>query len=358
MCGFRFPISSSSRKGVERHLKTAQHLGQVRQGKSLLAILAVVAGQTCAQVALILRVHAKTVAPWGREFCCEGIKGAPRNKPPGRPPQLTPTQNAARVTLLDAGPVQAGFRGAGWRSPLVQHRMYERFGAYDNVFSIAQVRKNLGVRYPKAACVSEHLDEQTRQAWRPTPWPQRLRRAQAQKALRLFGDAARFPQWGTLTYPWARRGQQPIVKTSGTRKGDTVLGLLDSFTGCFLYQGQEGRLNSAASMAFLTRVLERTTQPIILVQEGATYHPSAETTACFAQHTTRLQVVQLPTSSPDYNPIAKLWKKIKQQETPLHSFPTFAALTERVEQALLTFTNTPEDILTLCSLPTAWAQAA
>jgi hypothetical protein len=49
---------------------------------------------------------------------------------------------------------------------------------------------------------------------------------------------------------------------------------------------------------------------------------------------------------------------MKQQETHLHYFPTFEALTEKVEQALLTFANIPEAILTLCSLPTELAQAA
>jgi len=47
----------------------------------------------------------------------------------------------------------------------------------------------------------------------------------------------------------------------------------------------------------------------------------------------------------------KLWKKSKQQATHLHYFPTFEALTEQVEQALLKFANIPEAILALCSLP-------
>ena len=59
--------------------------------------------------------------------------------------------------------------------------------------------------------------------------------------------------------------------------------------------------------------------------------------------------VQLPTYSPDYNPIEKLWKKIKQQETHLHYFPTFEALTDKVEQALLKFANIPEEILALAA---------
>jgi len=358
MCCIRFTIAASYRKEVERHRKTAQHLGHLRQVKYLLAILAVMDGQSCAQVALVLRVHEKTVATWVGVFCCYGVQGAPRPKPTGRPPKLTPTQQEALATLIDEGPGKAGFSGACWRSPMIQQLIYDRFGVFYNVFYIAQLLKNLGFSFQKAAFVSDHLNEEKRKAWRVTTWLQILRVAYAKKALLLFGDEASFPQWGTLTYTWARRGQQPKVKTSGKRKGYKVFGLIEYFTGRFFYQGQDARLNSTAYIAFLRRVLEQTTQPILLIQDGARYHTSAETKAFFAQQTDRLQVFQLPTYSPDYNPIEKLWKKIKQQETHLHYFPTFEALTEKVEQALLKFANIPEEILALCSLPIELAQAA
>jgi len=47
------------------------------------------------------------------------------------------------------------------------------------------------------------------------------------------------------------------------------------------------------------------------------------------------------------NPIEKLWKKIKEQETPLHYFPTFESLKEKVEPALVKFANAPKEILAL-----------
>jgi transposase len=103
MCSVRFVISTYYRKEVERQLKTAQQLGHLRQVKYLLAILAVVDGQSFAQIALILRVHEKTVAAWVRVFCCYGITGAPRQKSRGRPPTLTPTQKAALATLIERG---------------------------------------------------------------------------------------------------------------------------------------------------------------------------------------------------------------------------------------------------------------
>jgi hypothetical protein len=201
--------------------------------------------------------------------------------------------------------------------------------------------------------VSDHLHAQKRQEWRTTTWPQILRLAKERQALRLFGDEAACPPWGTLTYTWARRGQQPQVKTSGKRTGYKVFGVIESFTGRLFFQGQEGRLNSATSLALLKSVLADTLPPSILIQDGAQYHTSAETTAFFAQQAARLQVFQLPTYAPDDHPSEKLWKKINQQDTPLHSFPTVEALTDKVEQALRKFATIAEEILALCSLPTA-----
>lgn len=111
-------------------------------------------------------------------------------------------------------------------------------------------------------------------------------------------------------------------------------------------------------MAFLTRVLAPTTQPIRLMQDGARYHTSAVMQRFFARHRARLTVFPLPSDAPDDNPIEKLWKNVKKEGTHLPYFPTVAALTDKVEHALLKFANTPEEILSLCSLPTELTQAA
>jgi transposase len=358
MYSVRFSLTPQARQAVERHLKTAQQRGHLRQVKSLLAILAVGDGRSFAAVAVILRVHEKTVAAWIGRCCCAGLSGTPRHKPTARPPQLTPTQKAALATLIDEGPVQAGLSGAGWRSPMVQPLLYDRCGVFYNVFYMAQWLTHRGLSYQKAAFVSDPLDAGTRHAWCTTPWPQMLRLATEPKALLLVGDAAAFPQWGTRSYTWARRGPQPLVKTSGKRKGYHGFGLIDDCTGRFLDQGQEGRLNSEAYSAFLTRVLDQVTPPIMLLHDGARYHTSVAMQRFFAQHTERLTVFQWPSDAPDYHPIEKLWKNVTTAGTHFQYFPTFAALTENVEHALLPFANTPAEILALCRLPSELAQAA
>jgi transposase len=355
---FRFSISTRYRKDLEQQLRTAHQLGHLRRVKYLLAILAVMDNQSYEQVAGVLKLNLKTVAEWVRLFLCYGPKGAPRRTSPGRPPKLTKTQKEELARLIEAGPSAAGYSAGAWRTPLVQQLILDRFKVLYNVFYLAQLLTDLGFSWQKAKFVSDHLDEAKRQQWRAQTWPHILREARRRRALLLFGDEASFPQWGTLSYTWARRGVQPVVKTSGKRKGYKVFGLIDYFTGRFFHQGHDGRLNSASYTAFLSGVLEQTQQPIILIQDGAKYHTSAETTAFFEQHATRLEVCQLPTYSPDYNPIEKLWKKIKEAETHLHYFPTFAALTEKVEQALVKFGNAPQEILALCGLPAELALAA
>ena len=67
----------------------------------------------------------------------------------------------------------------------------------------------------------------------------------------------------------------------------------------------------------------------------------------FAAHTNRLTMFQLPTYSPDFNPIEFLWKKVKKQATHLRYFPDFDQLVEKVESALLHFASTPKEITAL-----------
>jgi len=269
LCAFRLTVSRRSRPALARQLHTAQQFGQLPDVQCLLALLAITAGQRCEPVALTRRITPQTVPQWVRRFRVAGLKGLRRKKPTGRPPQLTKTPKHPLADLLDEGPVQAGFASACWRSPMMQPLIHERVGGYSNVFYIAQWLKHLGCSDQKATVVADHLNDEKRQEWCHTTWPQILTMATATSALLLFGDEASFPPWGTLSSTWARRGHQPVVTTSGTRTGDQVVGWSDDFPGRFFSQGHQGRLNSESYSAFLTRVLEPTTQHIMLSQEGA-----------------------------------------------------------------------------------------
>jgi transposase len=186
--------------------------------------------------------------------------------------------------------------------------------------------------------------------WGIEEWPRILRKTRQRKALLLFGDEASFPQWGSLGYTWARRGQQPLVKTSGKRKGYKVFGLIDYFSGRFFHQAIEGRFNSENYQAFLREVLRQTRKHLFLIQDGARYHTSKATRQFFEAHRRRLTVCQLPSYPPDYNPIEYLWKKIKALATHDKYFAKFEHLVSSVDKALVFFAERCQDVLNLFGL--------
>ena len=353
MLHFRLTISPDLRQALQRKLTAAEKQGDLRLVKWILALFAVAQAQDRAQAATILQLSHAQVERYVYQFMVYGLPGVRFKKPGGRPAKLTATQKAELQECLKAGPHACGFSGGCWRTPMIQALIQTRFGVTYNVFYLAEFLHHLGFSYQKAQFVAGHLDEVARQHWCRRTWPELVRRARANQALLLFGDEASFPQWGSLSYTWAPVGEQPVVKTSGQRKGWKVFGLLDYFRGRLFHQGTQGQLNSASYTAFLQQVLEQTTAPIYLIQDGARYHTSKATHAFFAAHADRLTVAQLPSYSPDYNPIEKLWKQVKQEDTHLVYFPTFEALRDKVETALLKFARRAEDILSLCGLPTA-----
>jgi transposase len=284
---------------------------------------------------------------WLTAFLVEGVAGLQVQWKGGRPPKLTPTQRQRLAAIVKAGPEAAGFPTGCWHALLIQQVVWREFGVTYNVQYLADLLKNLGFSFQKARFVSDHLDAVARAAWLATAWPTWRARAEAAGGLLLFGDEASFAQWGSLGYTWAPIGQQPVVKTTGKRKAYKVFGLIEFFSGGLFYQGITGKFNAQSYQAFLAWVLEQTTAPLFLIQDGAKYHHAAALQPFWAAHRTRLFTTRLPSYSPDYNPIEFLWRAAKRQATHNRYFPEFDALITSVEDALAFFASHPERVKAL-----------
>jgi len=347
---FRIRLENQTRKGLEIMLEQSEKLGDLKTAKRIMAIFAVNEEYTYSEISLILKVTEEAIRLWVKKFLTEGLNGLKTKIIPGRKSKLTKSQKKELSQIIEEGPHKAGFHAGCWRSPMVQTIIFERFGIFYSVHYISQLLKNMGFSYQKAKFISDHIDPEERTKWLEIKWPEIVKLAEKKNAQIMFGDESSFPQWGSLSYTWARKGKQPVVKTSGIRKSYKVFGLIDYFTGRFYCKGHEGRLNSETYAAFLKDVLSKTRKHIILIQDGAPYHKSKLMKDFFEKHQRRLTVYRLPSYSPDYNPIEMLWKKIKEKEIHLHYFPTFEDLKNKVNDALLRFKNLNKEVLSLFGL--------
>src|SRR5437868_9328685 len=172
---------------------------------------------------------------WQKAFVLHGLDSLVYHHGGGRQPKLTPKQKKRLVELIEAGPLVVGCETACWNSVLLRVLIWREFGVLYNRHYVCTLLHNLGFSFQKARFVSDHLDEAKRLAWLAEKWPAIFRAAKRRNALILFEDEASFAQWGSLSYTWARRGQQPEVPTSGKRKGYKVFGAIEYFSGWLFY---------------------------------------------------------------------------------------------------------------------------
>jgi transposase len=344
----RIQRSRATVKELHRRLQHAYQRDDVRLVRRITVLLDLLVHQVPVEV-LSDRwgLSPSCLYHWRQAFLLQGMDSLVYRHGGGRPEKLPPTQRKRLVALIEAGPRVVGLETACWNSVLIRVLIWREFGVLYNRHYVCTLLHNLGFSFQKARFVSDHLDAAKRLAWLQDQWPAILRAAKRCKGLILFEDEASFAQWGSLSYTWARRGHQPEVPTSGKRKGYKVFGAIEYFSGRLFSQGIEGRFNSESYQAFLQMIMAQTTEPLLLIHDGARYHTSASTTAFLAAHKARITEYPLPSYSPDYNPIEYLWKKTKQRAPHNKYFKEFAELTVSVEKALAYFATHPDTVLGL-----------
>ncbi len=330
-------------KALTRRLEEAYRRGDARLVRRITALLDIAQNIPVATIAHRLRVSETSVYRWLTAFLLERYASLEYRRSPGRPAKLTKTQKARLTQLITAGPEKAGYPTGCWSRLLIQNLIQREFGVLYDAEYVCELLRNLGFSFQKARFVSDHLDEKARREWLQQKWPKILARARRTQALVLFEDEASFAQWGSLGYTWAPVGQQPVVKTTGKRKGYKVFGAIEYFTGRLFYHGSLERFTAVTYQAFLLTILAQTTQPIILIHDGAKYHTSQDMQAFFAQQP-RLMVERLPSYSPDYNPIEFLWKNTKRRATHNRYFPEFETLITSVSEALVYYSHHADEV--------------
>lgn len=106
-----------------------------------------------------------------------------------------------------------------------------------------------------------------------------------------------------------------------------------------------GRFNGESYVDFLRQLLDYYNGKIILVEDGAPYHNSNVVKEFKRVNIARLSIERLPSFSPDYNPIEKLWKNTKRDSTHMKYFKTFEDLYDSVVTTFKTYMQDASKIL-------------
>ena len=230
--GIRIQLSHTTVKDLQSRLQQAYQRDDLRLVRRTMVLLDLLVHHVPVEVLCFpWGLSPACISGWRQDFLLRGMDSLVSRHGGGRRPKLTVKQKKRLVELIEAGPLVVGCETACWNSVLLRVLLWREFGVLYNRQYVCTLLHNLGFSFQKARFVSDHLDTARRQAWLQDEWPTILRAAKRRRGLILFEDEASFAQWGSLSYTWARRGQQPEVPTSGKRKGYKVFGAIEYFSG-------------------------------------------------------------------------------------------------------------------------------
>lgn len=106
-----------------------------------------------------------------------------------------------------------------------------------------------------------------------------------------------------------------------------------------------GKFNGESYIDFLKQLIESNDKHIILIEDGAPYHGRIIVKDFVKENSEHITVKRLPSFSPDYNPIEKLWKNTKRDATHLKYFEKFEDLRDSVINTFDGYLNDASKVL-------------
>lgn len=130
-------------------------------------------------------------------------------------------------------------------------------------------------------------------------------------------DEARLEYEAGLAYVWYKKGEQPVIKTTGNKKSKSFYGALNLKTGkvhihvCD-WQDQE---ETVKMLKQIRKIYPK--KKIMLFWDGAPHH-NGETVRAYLRQTKNLELIRFPPYSPNLNPQEKVWKKCRKEISHNH----------------------------------------
>ncbi len=296
------------------------------------AILQFHFGSTPFEVATSLRVSPSLVEVWWSSWILQGLESVilPDRTKRGPKPKLTNGQLNILIASLRQPPSHYGLGLGLWTSRQVKRLAQKLFNVTGCTQWACNILNKAGFSYQKATSESPKRNPEAREHWISEVWPKIVEDAEKNGDEIVFGDGARFLQRGSLTRAWAPKGQPPKVTLSDSKNGINVIAGIGWFEGKIYGTMYECSIDSAAFVHFLSEMLKSTNNHIHLIIDQAPYHRSDETWAFVKANSKRLTIHFLPSYSPDFNPIEKLWSRWKNHYLNDRFFQTIGELSESI----------------------------
>jgi len=248
----------------------------------------------------------------------------------GRPRTLTPKEERqVRSWICGKDPRQYGFDFGLWTRQIVREMIRDHFGVELGITTVGRLLARLEITPQKPLRRAYERDPEAIDRWIKVDYPRLKRYAKAKRGTIFFLDEAGVRSDDPPGRTWGKRGETPIVATSGQRQKVNAISAVTA-RGEFWYAVYGGIFNAQRFIGFLRDFMYGRRGPVLLVVDG---HPShrAKSVANYVQSLDgRLELHFLPPYAPDLNADEFVWKHIKRDGLSKRPLRRGESLRERI----------------------------
>ncbi|MEV6982582.1 IS630 family transposase [Sphaerisporangium sp. NPDC051017] len=315
---------------------------RVLEETRLLVLSAIDKGMTVEEAVAIFGVGRSTVFGWLRLRSESGPAALAVKMPPGREPALTDNQMAQlRAWIIGQDPRQLQCDFGLWTREMVGELIKRRFGVEFTPQWVGKLLARLGLSPQRPLVRAYEQDPERVRQWKQVEYPKIRAQAISQGASIYFADEAGVRTDHHSGTTWAPIGQTPIVSGTGNRRSINMISTVNT-RGKLHFSFVEGKLDSAAFIDYLKKLLHDVLGKIFLIVDGHPAHRSAQTKAFVKSTKGRLRLFFLPPYSPQLNPDEWVWKNIKHDHIGRMIVRSVEELRDGIEKAVTRLQKTPE----------------
>lgn len=285
----------------------------------------------------IYEVTQNTVTKWIENYDTMGEKSFGQDKRGAKVFQNSSLnkqqQNWLKKQLLNKTPEQLNFPFALWTRKLVADVIFRKYGIKVDVSTAGEYLKNFGMTPQKPVLKSYKQQPEPIKQWLDIEYPQVVVRAKAQNALIFWGDETAVRSKDQVGRGYSPEGIKPVQKQGGYRFGVNMISAINN-SGNSRFMLFKGKMNGKKFIEFLRRLIKLQKHKIILIIDNASYHKSALVKAWAAKHADKIELVFLPTYTPELNPDEYLNNALKQKLNHRQKAITQKQLTKSVSSIM------------------------